>query len=747
MRKKYAKLVPVLLGSLLFMLLYSPVDGIQTNENHSVSTSIIENNPVRIDYYIFLSGKYSPIDMDVSNHVIINITLPRNPLALPYNLTLYFLPFSIEVISELPLGASSEYGFFGSPPTGYLTIHVPANASYSSIQLEGQLSGQSFFWRNSASVSVFSYLGFTAIDLRLFLVPPRQSKVLRLYSRAVPDLKYAKEPFGEDEAYVVDQQDFMRLQTTSGLSILYENETWEIYAFIIILATISVILLFFYSTRFKTLLTKVSSVSDAGKIWSKPQKPTAVLKKISHSIMGSIRFAHGKLRNLDSLKLLAAFLACGVLMASISLISGPDPRTKVYVFSSTKKTADEIKKFIVDLGGVAVTSLEEFGDVETLSNLGIFSAAIIADFLPPLQRDVEQKIFYALTNIRSEEYAHSILVLRVENTSWYASDSFMSQIEMRYPGKTRVIESKNSFEIAWGKIEGRKNVFGLIVNLETYIAMSATVGVLSFVLVFIGLAFLANKLVEVGKKPAATGLPEAIVYTIFYFAFTQGIYAVCSVLLAMPLGLHTTRLEAKITAVSLIPPLPIFAPRGFGGGSNPRMLAGIAGFFFGAVLSFKGGAKLDKATVLALLVSLFFIIVDPLTSGLILHEFILLNTVGPSFGAAFQTESYVRDFLANIGIAMGGWASPTYGLSTGIILYFMGAIPLCLFPKLQKVSAALLLSISMIAVGTGGIRVADMNPWKMLASIMPGILVGFLVALGFFLISIAEGKIREKFGQ
>ncbi|UCB60739.1 MAG: hypothetical protein JSW72_01370, partial [Candidatus Bathyarchaeota archaeon] len=65
MRKKYAKLVPVLLGSLLFMFLYSPVDGIQTNENHSVSTSIIENNPVRIDYYIFLSGKYSPIDMDV----------------------------------------------------------------------------------------------------------------------------------------------------------------------------------------------------------------------------------------------------------------------------------------------------------------------------------------------------------------------------------------------------------------------------------------------------------------------------------------------------------------------------------------------------------------------------------------------------------------------------------------------------------------------------------------------------------
>jgi len=206
----------------------------------------------------------------------------------------------------------------------------------------------------------------------------------------------------------------------------------------------------------------------------------------------------------------------------------------------------------------------------------------------------------------------------------------------------------------------------------------------------------------------------------------------------MPLGLHTSRLEAKVTAVSLL---------GLGGGSRPRMFAGLAGFLFGALISLKEGLKLDKAGLISLLVAGFFIIVDPLTGGIIFHEFILLYTVGPYFETAVATQSYVKTFLAEIGIALGGWASPTYGLSTGTILYCAGTIPVCLFAKLERSTATVLLFSCAFFAASGGVRVADMNPWSAVASLIPGVVAGFIFAGIFSLISLAETVIRTKIGK
>jgi len=722
-------LFAMLLSGLLFPVTYC-MQSVST-ESPQVRFGELEQTyeNVNVDYWVFLSGSYRFLDLDVRHEVTINITLPQPPPAIPFDITFNSIPFSLRFPLDLPPSVSFEYGFFGSPPTAVLTIHFPANTSYSSIKLEGRLYGQSFLWRNSATIEPLGFSSSIPNTCRLLLVPPSQSKVLRVYSRAYPDLSYVKENAEGHESVVVAGQDFMRLGGV-GLAVLFESETWEIYAFLVMLIMILVLFIFPYTLRARATSNLIVRFRQR-----LPQKPITILKWLSQIPLAIFRQLQNKLSKLNSSKLLAAFIICGLLMTSLSFVAGPDPRTKVYVFASQEETANEIKDFIAARGGVTVSSLEEIGDLEALANLGIFSAAIVGDFYSPSRSLAEGKIYPSLNNIVNDERQYSIILLKIENTTWYAPDEFSSEIERRYPDKTTIVADLNSFDAALRQIKGRENALGLDISPATYLGVCAFVGLFSFILVFFGLAFLACKLTEAGKKLGVRGFPEAIAYTVFYFFFTQIIYIACSVLLTMPLGLHTTRLEAKVTAVSLL---------GFGGGSNPRMFAGIAGFLFGAFVSLKEGVKLDKVGFSSLLVMAFFVIVDPLTSGLFFHELVLLNTVGPSFGTAVQTESYIRDFLAYIGVALGGWASPTYGISTGIILYFAGAIPFCLFPKLQRSTATVFLFISAACIGTGGIRVADMNPWKTVASVFPGVAAGFVIAVVFSLISVAEIALRKK---
>jgi hypothetical protein len=736
----------LLLAVLILSILFSAAYCTQSMSNESLQEQLLQAGEIKVDYWVFLSGSYSPFDLNVRQDVVVNIILPQPPSATPFDITFRSISFTLKSPLNLPSGATYDYDVSGSPPSVTLTIHLPANISYSSIKLEGSLYGESAFWRNSVTVEAFNF-STSAYDFtsRLVIVPPSASRVLRVYSRAYPTFNYQKANVEGYESIVISGGDFENLQGKAGLAILYESNTWAYYAFFTMFLTILVffILSFYHhigiippASRFKKVgVTTTNLISKyLGKL---PQKPINILSRSFHTLVAVFRRFLRRVLALNSSKLLAIFIICGLLMTSLSFLAGPDPRVKVYVFAQDETTAHDISQFIAEHGGVTVTSLEELGDLRSLADLGVFSAVIVGNFVPPPESDAELKIYPALDNIVNENPQYSIIVLQIHGTSWYADGNFSSTIYSRYSDKTTTVTDLNSFDAAFRQIKGRENTLGIDISPATHLKIAALVGLLSFIIVFLGLAFLACKLTEAGKKLGVRGFPEAIAYAVFYFVFTEMIYIVCSVLLAMPLALHTSRLEAKVTAVSLL---------GFGGGSNPRMFAGIAGFLFGAFLSLKQGVKLDKLGFLAFLFLAFFIIIDPLTSGVIFHEFVLLNTIGPNFGTAVQTESYIRDFLANIGNALGGWASPIYGIQTGIILFFAGAIPFCLFAKLQRSTATILLFISALCVGTGGIRVGDMNPWVTVASIFPGIATGFFVVVVFSLISVAEAALRKKIG-
>jgi hypothetical protein len=414
-------------------------------------------------------------------------------------------------------------------------------------------------------------------------------------------------------------------------------------------------------------------------------------------------------------------------MISISFVAGPDPRPKVYVLVSTPENAGIISSFLEAEGFVAITTFDEMTEIELLSNLGVFSAVVVGDFIIPTQSLVKKYVYPAFDQIPR------ILILNS-----YALSDFSDELNLRYEDKISNVINLEDLRPLFPMIKSRANALGLEVGLGTFAGVSALVGLGSLIMVFLGLSFLAAKLIETGKKPGISGFAEAIVYTFLYFAFTQAIYIACSVLLAMPLGLHTG--SSKVTAIGFI---------GLGGGSRPRMLAGLAGFLYGAIVSLKRGPKLDKTGIVAILIIGFIILVDPLTSGLIFYEFILLfmTDLGPVFEVSLAGWSYIRAFLYNIGGAFGGWVSQNYGISSGIMLYFTGAIPFCLFPRMKKSTGTVLLFFSAFCVAQGGIRIADMIALKTVASSIPGIVSGSLFAGLFGFMSVVENVIRTKISR
>jgi hypothetical protein len=105
---------------------------------------------------------------------------------------------------------------------------------------------------------------------------------------------------------------------------------------------------------------------------------------------------------------------------------------------------------------------------------------------------------------------------------------------------------------------------------------------------------------------------------------------------------------------------------------------------------------------------------------------------------------YTKGIFSNIGRLFGGWVTDVYGLSTGEILFYTGALPIFLFPILKRSTATSLLLICCLAAGSGFIRTAEMTPYKTVASLIPGLATGLGVAAVFITISLLETYVRRR---
>jgi len=669
----------------------------------------VVGNYITINATVFLSNNYRLFEAALNQKVeiVINFNFTTPPTQ-NYRIVIRTYLSKVRAI-ELPPNVTYTYGFWGYPPIGTLTFNFPGNFSLGTVKLEGYIPGSSILFRNALRVptplNISSPVGYVS-SFKLSLIPPPSSRILKIYSRFYPDLSVERTKLNGYDQLVVS-----KIYPGVPFLVLYEHELWTPGMIIILLIAIFTIIVLPYVTSF----LKKNKIHHGFKtIVNQNQR---LNKKIRRRLL-----------KVNASKLLAAYAMFAIFMVSLSLMVGPDPRLKVYVLSSTPTISRDISDLVENkLGGVAITVFDEMSEFNTLTNLRVFSAVIVADFHPPNRKILEDSIYPGLHNL--PHYYDSIIVLKP-----YVEESLLEDLQKRYSDRTLVVEDFASVEKALLEIPERNNLLGLKVEPTLFLNVAVFLGICSFILVFLGLAFLSSVLIESGKKPTVAGLFEAVTYPVFVFVFTEVVYIICGVLLAAPLGLHAG--GSKVTTIGML---------GFGGGSRPRMLAGFLGFMFGALISLKEGVKLSRIGLVAFLVILLFLVVDPLTGGLMFYEFILLYAATPyAFETAERTMFYVKDFLSSFGAALGGWASPTLVISTGIILYYAGAVPFFLFPKMRRSTATLMLLFCAFSVASGGIRVSNMRPWGALMSIFPGVITSFVAILVWYGLNFVEEFIKEK---
>jgi hypothetical protein len=174
---------------------------------------------------------------------------------------------------------------------------------------------------------------------------------------------------------------------------------------------------------------------------------------------------------------------------------------------------------------------------------------------------------------------------------------------------------------------------------------------------------------------------------------------------------------------------------------------GLVGFLFGIVAGGGGRLKIDRAGILAFLGVVFFLLADPLTGGQIFYQISLF--LGTSVGGTpigSQANNVVEGFMNNFMTLFGTLKTQAYLAQHGTVLYFAGAVPFAFYSRLRKTTATFLALGSAAVAGLGYIRIAnqDLDIFKVLASFVPGVLIGLLVVLLFVGASSLEDYLRKR---
>jgi hypothetical protein len=635
---------------------------------------------------------------DVDHSISVDIAA-RGRSDSAFNRFVVFIPLSLRIESLSAPGVNYTLSY--TRLVGQINFDLPLDSSINNIEIRGTIPSTSVFWRNSmlyAQIQIAAYFGPTSVKYLLYDSPG--SRILDNYVGVPPENVKI-----DDKNYVLVKQ-YTPYFTSEDVykyynaAILYESNSRSI--------TSGLILASFFAI-----------LGASPYIYSSYSR-----HYVRNILLRFSRFFQRIIGPINSSRLLSGYVLCIFLMLSLALVAGPDPRMKVFVLAEPS-TSEGIEKIVTDFGGVPLTIADTATEIETISNLGTLQTIIVSDYVPLSNEYAETFLFPALKNVRR------VIIIPDEG------NEFQERVRERL-SEDSILESEASkLSSALNKISIRPNFFGLNIELDTYLNIARIEALLSFLLVFLGIAYLSTRLLEIGSKPGLSGLSESIIYVVSYYVITQAVLMTASYVLGMPLGLHAVTSGSKdVTALGLL---------GLGGGSRPRMMVAFSGVLAGALLTRKGAFRLDKSSILLFSLLIFALALDPLTNGVILYEFLLLFSVGPDFQFTTDFATMIKTFLRFVGDIFGGWVTPYFAISRGIMLYYVGAIPFVLIPKLRQTSATLLLFLSAFAISQGGIRVAEMTPLKTVTNIFPGIVAGLVFAMLFIILSLFEDKIRNIF--
>ena len=622
------------------------------------------------------------------NTNLVNVTIiPEiaNPSS-SFNVTVD-VPMNAPQLINASQNVTYSLGLPGTPLSNVFTISFPP-ISTSRVVIVGYATGTSVLWRNSFDLPpIIVTSNYISTD-SVVLILPSGSTLLKIFSSPGPSPSYSTGTIQTLQTAILTTP-----APNSQIIVLYQPQAWDISSIGILAIIIAIFV---------------------GEPWLIRRTPVGSFAAL---FLSRLRVFF---KWFDSRKLLAVFVLIGILMISLSFSAGPSPQLRIYSLASSS-TSKLIATQVASLGGITLTPQDEISQLDTLGNVGAYTALVVADFSPPDQQFI--------VNHLNAAFSSAPEIILVDNIS---NPALRQAVQQDSRGLLLHVPDLNGLYSTLTQLHPRPNPIGLTVPISAFNDIMKSVGVLSLILVFFALSYLGFRLTQVGTS-GSLGLGEALADILMVFVLAEGFYLVSSVLLGIPVGLHAT-LTNKVTAIGFL---------GFGGGSRPRFAIGILGFLFGGLVGMTSTKRLDRAGIFAFLVLSFFVLADPLTGGIIFYQVVNSFTIGPASEVSGQVGGAVRDV---IGWALSAFSpsSPTYDTSHGVALYFALSTPLFVLRKLKPATGTALFFVSVFAAADGFIRIAEMRPIKILSDLFPGLAIALGIALVALAVSLAEGLVRQR---
>lgn len=668
----------------------------------SVSTTV-KVYPV-YDFYASGSG-----EVDVS----VNGTSLQVASNQPVELLTSFRPASVlatatvnGTATELQVTVTS--GHFGTLYAYDFTL--PERSTGLSVEIVGLVGGSGFLWKYIAGIPSVQLQGWSVpVSYSTQMLIPQGNKIAGLYGNYGHPL-----PESAIQSLGVSNGDLNYRASSDLTTLIVESDLFPPAATFVTIAGLVVVAMaaFGIFSPGKRLYSRVVSAA-------RRTKPSG------------LKFPF-RLRALFRPKtLLVLFFTCAIFMVALGVAGGPDPRVKAYVIASPNSVGPIQAQLAAVTGEVSVlTPAQDYTDFGTMSAVGEFTVVVVSSYpalaLPP----VSQYVLPSLGNVP---------VIIVDRT---ADPTFVAQISTLYGSNVISVQNASSLSSTETQQirsviapEIRSNFVGLQLGISQFKAILATEGVLSFVLIFLGWAYLGSLISDASFESTLFHLVSVLAAGLFVFFFSEVVYVEVSSLLAFPLSLHAVISGARdVTAVGLL---------GFGGGSTPRLAAGFVGVIVGALATEERPPinKRDLALVLGIPAML---LVDPFLLGNFAYEAVLLFASPYAIGTAYVSSLSFKGFIYSVGAALGGGNSPTYLMSAGKMLYFAGLVPLAYLRKMGKTTMAFALVVSAFIVGDGGVRVGEMTPDKTVIAAIPGLATGFAIVAVLLGVAAVEKYLRRQ---
>jgi len=603
-------------------------------------------------------------------------------------------PLTLEVVFEYDFGAVSGLGpganytitkdDFG---TNYLTVKFAPSTTSFNITVSGTHSDYSVLFRNVATVQPVSISlsapPFTPTSSTLTVKDPPGMDIFSVSGG---------DPSANTQTTAVGGSHYVTSAIPSGNNLLVLYQTSDGNVLMLLYIAIVVMIVIWAPFAYRRLRGRTPGI----------------IPRVG-SFVGRV-FAF-----FSSKRLLEVFVLVSLAMLGIALVFGPSPVPRVYL-AATPATTKVIGPTISSAGFQYLTPANAGDQFDTMSILGNYNLVILADF-PPI--------------VSSSGLAANYHIFVMTQ---YAPAQYAATLRQVYGTSVGLINNTQELNSVLNnaRFYVPSSNLGLPVAERQYKVAVIAEALLTFLLVFVAMAFLARTLVERGEKGFAA-IAEGAVYCIAVFMATTIVFIQTSVLLGLPVALHAgiSTVESAVGAL------------GFGGGSRPRQLVGTLGFVFGVVAGAGGKMKVDRIGVLVFIGVITFIAIDPLSLGQAFYQFLVTFSTNESPPVGALANENARGFLGGVMNVFGHNISAYFYSSHGSVLFFLSALPFALYSKVRKSTATFLLLFTALVAPLGFLRVADLNPTESMASAIPGIFLGLGVVAIFLAASFVESRVRR----